>query len=68
MAGVFLTAIISDTLFNQKSQVHQEAWFPGGENIQRDIATNRLNRPGGPFSEIAKEAINGKSWQLFVPF
>ena len=40
-------AIISTTLFNQKSSVHWEAGFPGEDkptdNIQTDIATGRLN-------------------------
>ena len=34
------------------SAVHLELWFPGGDNIQQtDIATSRLNRPRGQFSE-----------------
>ena len=40
-------------LFNQRSQVHREAWFQGGDNIQQqtDMATYRLNQPRGRFSE-----------------
>ena len=55
----FLLAIISDTLFHQKSPAHQEAWFPEGDNIQlSDIATYRLNRPRDQFSEkLINQAI-----------
>ena len=35
---------ISDTLLDQKSPVHQEPRFPGGDK-QTDIATYRPNRP-----------------------
>ena len=34
---------ISDTLFDQKSAVHQEIGSPGGDNIP----THRLNWPRG---------------------
>ena len=40
-------AIISNTLFDQKSPVHRDTGFPGGDeqtdNRQTDIATYKLN-------------------------
>ena len=48
---IFLLANISDTLFNQKSLVHQEAgflqWHTHTHTQLMDIATLRLNRPSG---------------------
>ena len=48
---LFYLAIISNELFDQKSPVSREGWFPGGDNIRHtDIRTYRLNRPWGGFS------------------
>ena len=47
----FQLANTNNTLLDHKSPVHQEAVFPGGDNIQQTyIATYRLNRPRSRFS------------------
>ena len=44
--------IFSSTLFDQKSPVHREAGFPGGDNIWPTyIVTYSLNWSRGQFSE-----------------
>ena len=50
--NIFELANISNTLFDQRSSVHQEAWFSGGDNLKHtDIATYKLNLPRGRISE-----------------
>ena len=52
-----LVSQYSHTIFDKKSLVHREAGFPGGDNIrQTGMATYRLNRPSGRFSEHLKSS------------
>ena len=55
---------ISNTLFDQKSPVHQEIGSPGGDNIP----THRLNWPRGWVSENIWQCIvlttNGGFWMV----
>ena len=50
---------ISIMLCEQKSPVHQEEGFPGGDTQHMDIATYRLNQHRDRFSENMKDFFVG---------